>query len=285
MSQGEQVQARLEQAVRAVREKRALEQRLAAAQQHLESTRARAVELRAALEREDEDVERLESFSPTRIWATLTGSRAGDLEREAAEREAARYAVAEAEARRESAERDCAALQERLRAIGDVEPAYQQALADKDAWVRGHDADTARELADIAERRGALLAEDTEAREAHAAGVAAHAQLQEADRLLGDAGSWSTWDAFGGGMLSDVMKYQKLDRCLAPSTCSSTTSSPTWRCAPVSRRRAAGCGKRWEPWSVPSSRWRTADAASGRSSPSWTPAGNGSSWPDRAMAG
>jgi hypothetical protein len=212
MSQGEQVQARLEQAVRAVREKRALEQRLAAAQQHLESTRARAVELRAALEREDEDVERLESFSPTRIWATLTGSRAGDLEREAAEREAARYAVAEAEARRESAERDCAALQERLRAIGDVEPAYQQALADKDAWVRGHDADTARELADIAERRGALLAEDTEAREAHAAGVAAHAQLQEADRLLGDAGSWSTWDAFGGGMLSDVMKYQKLDQ-------------------------------------------------------------------------
>ena len=31
--------------------------------------------------------------------------------------------------------------------------------------------------------------------------------------LLGSAGSWSTWDAFGGGgMLTDMMKYDKVDR-------------------------------------------------------------------------
>lgn len=216
MHQGEEIQARLEQTARAVQEKTALEQRLAGAGQYLAAQQQRVAELRATLQREDEDVERLESFSPARIWATLKGSRDGDLEREAAERDAARYAVAEAEARREAAERDCASLREQLRLLGDVDAEYDRALAEKDAWVRANDSEAARELADIAQRRGALVAQDEEAREAHAAGVAALGHLRDAERLLGSAGSWSTWDAFGGGgLLTDMMKYQRLDEATA----------------------------------------------------------------------
>ena len=71
----------------------------------------------------------------------------------------------------------------------------------------------AQELASLAQRRGELAAVDKEAREAHAAGRAAHELLSQAASLLGSAGSWSTWDAFGGGgMLTDMMKYDKVDR-------------------------------------------------------------------------
>jgi hypothetical protein len=65
----------------------------------------------------------------------------------------------------------------------------------------------------VAERKGVLLAEDQEAREAHAAGLVARQLLVDAHDLLGSARSWSTWDTFGGGgLLTDMMKYDKLDR-------------------------------------------------------------------------
>jgi hypothetical protein len=79
--------------------------------------------------------------------------------------------VAEAEARRDVATRECAALQERLRTFGDVEAGYTRALADKDRWVRENDSGTSAVLAELAERRGRLLAQDKEAREAHSAGL------------------------------------------------------------------------------------------------------------------
>jgi hypothetical protein len=171
MAEGEQVQAALTRAAQAREEMRGVEQRLAGAARHADATEARVAELRRLLAREDEDVDRLESFSPTRIWAALKGSRATDLDRETAERDAARYAVAEAEARRDVATRECAALQERLRTFGDVEAGYTRALADKDRWVRENDSGTSAVLAELAERRGRLLAQDKEAREAHSAGL------------------------------------------------------------------------------------------------------------------
>ena len=56
------------------------------------------VRARPKLADEEADVRRLESYSPTRIWAALRGSRDADLDREQAEQQAAEYAVARAEA-------------------------------------------------------------------------------------------------------------------------------------------------------------------------------------------
>jgi hypothetical protein len=77
---------------------------------------------RAAVEahRRGEDVERLESFSFIRIWSTRRGAHATDLERDTAERDAARYAVAQAEARRDAGRRDVESIQAQLSTLGDV---------------------------------------------------------------------------------------------------------------------------------------------------------------------
>lgn len=216
MTDGPRIQAELEEAVRQREERARVTQRLAAAESQLVDAEARVAGLRARLRDETEDVERLESFSPSRIWATLTGSRAGDLDRETAERDAARYAVAEAEARRDTGTRDVDALRAQLEGLGDVDARYDAALAAKDEWVRTSSSPTAQQLADIAHRRGQLAAEDQEAREAHAAGLAARDLLTHAQQLLASARSWSTWDTFGGGgMLTDMAKYDKLDQATA----------------------------------------------------------------------
>ncbi len=208
-----QVNADLERAAADRQEHSGLTRRLQAAAAHLESEERRLDDLRHRLLDETGDVEKLESFSPTKIWATLKGSHAGDLERETAEREAARYELAVAEARRDVAQRDRDSVQARLNDLGDVEGRYARALTAKEEWVAANGGVTAAALAEIAERRGMLLAQDKEAREAFAAGAAARDLLTHAQELLGSAQSWSTWDTFGGGgLLSDMAKYDKIDQ-------------------------------------------------------------------------
>lgn len=213
MTEAPEVQDEVEQAVAAREEHRSLTHRLEAAKGYLEAADMRLDELRRKLASESVDVERLESLSPTKIWAVLRGVHLADLERETAERDAARYAVAEAEARRNATHGDCEMLRARLGELGDVEERYTRALAAKEEWASAHDETVAAALMEVAQRRGQLLARDKEAREAHAAGCAARDLLTHARELLGSAQSWSTWDTFaGGGLLSDMAKYDRLDR-------------------------------------------------------------------------
>lgn len=201
----------LERAAQARREAEGLRLRLEAATRHADETTKRVQEARGRLEDEDEDVQRLESMSWSRILSSLRGRRTTDLEREGAERDAAHYAVAHAEALDEVAQRDVASLQAQLDDLGDVDRDLQAALAAKEQSA--DDPELARQLTEVTQRRGVLVAEDTEAREAHAAGLVARQHLLEAHRLLGSARGWSTWDTFGGGgLLTDMMKYDKLDQ-------------------------------------------------------------------------
>jgi hypothetical protein len=212
MTDGEDVQDALTAAVAARQERDALDRRLGSARRDLEQAEGRVHEARVRLERETEDVERLESFSWTRIWTSLNGSHATALEREQAERDAVRYVVAEAESRRETAQRYVDALQAQRQALGDVDAASARALAAKEQWLLRDGAHGA-ELSDLAERRGRLVAREREVREAHVAGVDARNLLAEARTLLASAKSWSTWDAFGGGgLVTDLVKYSKLDQ-------------------------------------------------------------------------
>jgi hypothetical protein len=216
VSDANQVEADLEAAAEARGEKQRLEHRLAAARQRVVETEGELRRRRVTLKEEDADVERLESFSPTRIWAGLRGSRADDVARESAERDAARYAVAEAEAWLAAARADHDQLAARLRDLGDVEAAYASALRAKEDWLVRSDSPAASRLADLAAERGQLTVRDRELREAFEAGCRAREHLQHADSLLGSAGSWATWDTFGGGgMLTDMMKYDKLDQASA----------------------------------------------------------------------
>jgi chromosome segregation ATPase len=208
-----QIQNQLEQAAADREERTQLTRRVEASEPHLVHLEGRLEELRRKLGDETADVERLESFSGAKVWAHLKGSHASDVERETAERDAARYAAAEAEARVESMRRDRAALESRLGDLEDAEQRFREALTAKEAWLQENGSAAAASLVEIAERRGELQALDKELREAHEAGREAHGLLSHASSLLGSAGSWSTWDAFGGGgLLTDMMKYDKVDQ-------------------------------------------------------------------------
>lgn len=212
MVDGARIQAEVEAAAQARSEHERLTGRLEEARGRVAALQSEVERLRARLDEESADVERLESFSPARIWAALKGSRTQDLERETAEREAARYAVAEAEARRAGAEADRERIEVALADLGDVEGRLEEALSAREAFAVSADPELAARLTELSTRRGELLARDQGNREAYDAGCVAGDHLARAAGLLGDAGTWATWDTFGGGgMLTDAMKYSKLD--------------------------------------------------------------------------
>jgi hypothetical protein len=170
----------------------------------------------ATSEREAADVAALETWSPTRIWAGLRGARDVELSREQAERRAADYARAVAAQRHASAVAALEQVDASIRSLGDPDERYRRVLAAKEALLVATEAGPAGELVEIAERLGELDAETRELDEADAAAAQAHARLDEAVRLLADARSWSTWDTFGGGgLLTDMMKYDRMDDAAA----------------------------------------------------------------------
>jgi hypothetical protein len=200
-------------------ERRAERSRLAT---RLESLRAAvdeaarsAATARTGLAEEERDVAKLESFSATRIWASLRDTRLSDLDRERAERDAAAYAVAEAEGRRAALQRDADALEAELATYASADDDHVAALVAKDTWVRENGAPGAEELAAIAEELGTLLARDKELMEAGRAAVEARRLLAEAEDRLRRARDWSNWDAFGGGgFFTDMMKYDRIDEAV-----------------------------------------------------------------------
>lgn len=171
---------------------------------------------RSALADETADVERLESFSPTRILASLKGDRTERLEQERAERQAAEYTVATAEARLAQATAERESLRQRRAALGNVDSAWESALAAKEEWLATADPDRGEDAAELSSRIGGLQAEARELDEAIEAHTRAVEELQGAAEFLGSAKSWSTYDAwFDGGLWADLKKHEKLDEATA----------------------------------------------------------------------
>jgi hypothetical protein len=207
-----------------------IEQRLAAAaqaareydlctQQHDQQDareKAAAAELDAAKRDyagEEKEVERLEHLSLTRVLASLHGSRDDALARDKAAAEAARYKVAQAQQRLDSARAELASLQGRLAQLAGAPQAYTDALAAKEQYLT-HSADPrGRRLLALADERGRLTAELNELHRATDDAGAAGRALADVQDRLGNAANWSTFDTyFDHGMVANAIKHDRIDQ-------------------------------------------------------------------------
>ncbi|MDO5535020.1 MAG: hypothetical protein Q4F65_10260 [Propionibacteriaceae bacterium] len=205
--------ARLQAAVERRAEADRLRRSLDTAERQAGDAAQRLADAEAALQREQADVERLEGLSWTRIMSAVRGERDVDLAREQAQARAAQLQVDAA--RRVADETRAAAdeLQRSLRQLGPVEDEYRRALADQTAHLSATDTTVGPRLTEVADQLGRLEAETRELDEARAAGADALAALHSAQEYLQKAKDWSTADTFfGGGLLSDLAKYDRLDQ-------------------------------------------------------------------------
>jgi len=210
--QAREVQDELEAALEAVAEHARVGARLSRAAAAEDAARTAVADARAALADQAADVRALETFSPTRIWAVLRGSRDADLDREQAEHQAAEYAAALAESRLQAAHSEVQRAEAELAALGDVAARRDRALAAKEEWLTSTAGPAAAELGAVAGELAEVQSGLVEVREAIVAGEQAAGSLERARRVLGSAGDWATYDTFfGGGMLTDMVKYDRMD--------------------------------------------------------------------------
>jgi len=209
----DEIEQRLTAAAQAAREYNLCQQQH---DQQWRREKAAAADLEAARRQyagEEKDVERLEHLSLTRVLASLHGSRDEAVAREKAEAEAARYKIAQAQQRLDSARAELASLQERLAQLAGAPQAYADALAAKEQYLT-HSADPrgARLLA-LADERGRLIAELNELYRARDDAGAAVQALAEVQDRLGTAANWSTFDTyFDHGMIANAIKHDRIDQ-------------------------------------------------------------------------
>lgn len=126
----ERARLRLEEATAARAEHQRLGSRLAATAPALDSARREHERLEAEAVRQQDDVDRLERLSPSRIWASLRGDRDQRLTREEAEAQAAAYAAERARTELQRLEAEADRLTRDRDALARSDDAFEEALAE-----------------------------------------------------------------------------------------------------------------------------------------------------------
>jgi hypothetical protein len=206
------IEQRLSGAAQAIHERDLTGRRCDDLQARADQVSDQLTALRANLASEQEDVERLEGMSFTRVLASMAGSRDERLGRERAEAEAARYRVAEAEARLAAITSELQEGRRRLDALAGAPAAYAAVLEEKERYLEASGNPRGHTLLVLAEERGRLNGELKEADEALRAADAALLALDRARDRLSSASGWSTYDTFfGGGAIASAVKHERMD--------------------------------------------------------------------------
>ena len=200
--------ARLREELAQLRRDQALMETL---RQQEEAYRQEAERLRQARDKEQADVDRLERASLSALLASLTGRKEERLEKEEAEALAARLKYQAAQRQLEEVQGELAACQARIQAAADCPARYEACLRARQASLKAADPVLGGRIGDLESHIAAMTARRRELREALDAGNRVLERLDRAIDKLNSAGGWSTWDLLGGGLVSDMMKYSRLD--------------------------------------------------------------------------
>lgn len=184
----------------------------------LETLRGQEAEALADTERlrrvwsaEQKDVEDLGRLSFASIAAKLSGRGEERLEREEAEACAARMKYDAAERQLAEIRQEIAGCEAELRADQGCEARFQQVLEEKREALKLENSAAAERIIAMEERLAELQSRLRELEEARSAGEDVRRRLDQVLASLGSAENWGTWDVIGGGLLTDVIKYARLD--------------------------------------------------------------------------
>ncbi len=168
-------------------------------------------QLKAALDKENYDVEKLEKRSLSKFFYSVLGNFQQRLEKEQSEALAAKLKYDEAAHDLEEINHKISALVSERAKYRDCEYKYRRLYDKKKEMLMESDSAIAQNLLDLDQQLKARDNELREIREAISAGVSAINMLNSALEELGKAKSFGTWDMLGGGLLTDLAKHSHID--------------------------------------------------------------------------
>lgn len=171
----------------------------------------KVTELGKVKQEEQEDVDRLQKGSLAVFFYKATGKIDEKLSKELAEAYAAAVKYAAAERELEGVNYDIAECRRRLSELQWIEREYQRMIEEKAKQIKAENGPVVEQILQLERQIFFLQNQKKEIDEAINAGQAARSISQ---KILGDlqsAKDWGTWDMIGGGLITDMMKYDKLN--------------------------------------------------------------------------
>jgi hypothetical protein len=195
-----------------LRKKDKYQKQLADYERELEVIEKTLSQLRVTFEAEKEDVEKLEGLSLTNLFALLSGTKDEKLAKEKEEMIAERHKLEEAAKTKMEIEDAMLEIRNKLYNLKDTEYKFHRLLMQKENMVKTSSSPYAARVLELSEQEGNLKAYMTELDEAITAGERVESALIQAMDSLKKAENWGTWDMFGGGTISGVVKHQHIDQ-------------------------------------------------------------------------
>lgn len=203
----------LQQLQQKVAQKKQLEAKLEELNNQRRVFDRKVLELQVEHRSEQDDVDKLEGRSLANYFFRIIGKMDEKLDEEYRQ-------VAEAKVKLEAAERQLAAVDDRIREVQaqirelyGCESAYTAALEKKRAEVKSSGAPVGEEILGIEEKIAFLESQKTEISEALSAGHSARGVADSVLSELDKAEGWNTFDMIGGGgIITHVAKHNHLDR-------------------------------------------------------------------------
>lgn len=176
---------------------------------------AKAEALRKDWEKEQRDVDRLNSQSLTSLFYDLIGAKDGKLEKEQREvlAAAAKYRTAQAEL--ENVRGQIKRVQGELVILDGSEERYWRAYGERVRVLKSTDPEKGPKIIDLEAQKAEVCAKLQELREAIHAGEEAQRVIGTVEKEMNSAESWGVYDMIAGGLLANVVKHEHLDNAQA----------------------------------------------------------------------
>ncbi|MDV2885064.1 hypothetical protein RYX45_07715 [Alkalihalophilus pseudofirmus] len=194
-----------------IRQKEKWEDHLERAKDYLREEQAKIIQLKNQLRKEQLDVERLEGLSFSNLFYTITGQKLEKMEKEEQEAAAAQLKYEEAKETAADLEREIEEIKQKLTNLGDPIKKYEQLMHEKEKQLHSSNSKLTVEIDELSEEEANKKLILNELKEAISAGNQASSALSIAISSLNSAKGWSTWDLFGGGMVSTAIKHSKIN--------------------------------------------------------------------------
>lgn len=194
-----------------VKYKRKWEDQLGRLQDEAEQQEVKLNMLRSMRNKEQRDVERMESFSVPAILYSLIGRKLEKIDKEKQEALAAELKYQEACRTAEDMKKELAELESQLASVRNADECYSEWMQRKEQLIHDAQSPLGEELYALMDHEAELRASIKEYGEAIFAGNQARNALERALKSLGSAEGWSNWDMFGGGFISTAIKHEKMD--------------------------------------------------------------------------
>jgi len=162
------------------------------------------------LQKENEDVERLERMSATTIFYSIFNQKEAKLDKEQEEAYRAKLNYDSILHQLEESKRRLQKLLEEKTELLPYQKQYQELFQQLRTALKGQ-AEYANELMELEERYGEVTNQIKEIQEALYVSDEVIDKLVEIEKELSSASGWGTWDMLGGGMISSIAKHSHLD--------------------------------------------------------------------------